>query len=85
MKSEPDTTFKRLLKGWGVKLTQEQVEALALAAADVYAHGTEDGWCCACSADIAFADSWLRESHPELFECNRQHVTKLDRNAGLPE
>lgn len=30
----------------------EQVEQLA---ADIYAHSTRDGWCCACDADIAFA------------------------------
>lgn len=43
----------------------EQVEQLA---ADTYAHPTIDGWCCACEADIAFAESWLRDTKPEIFK-----------------
>lgn len=31
-------------------------------------HETEPGWCCACGADIAFAESWLRETKPEIFK-----------------
>lgn len=68
MKAEPETTFKHILKETGHSLPNEVVERLSQAAADVYAHGTEEGWCCACSADIAFAESWLRETKPEIFK-----------------
>ena len=43
----------------------ERVEQLA---ANIYAHPTEDGWCCACEADVAFAEVWLRETKPEIFK-----------------
>lgn len=43
----------------------EDVEHLA---ADTYGHKTIDGWCCACDADIAFAEQYLRETKPELFK-----------------
>lgn len=40
----------------------EQVEQLA---ANTYAHPTRDGWCCACDADIAFANSSIQKE-PEF-------------------
>lgn len=48
---------KHLVKEYG--LSAEQAEDLELEAAELYAHDTEDGWCCACEADIAFAKSTL--------------------------
>lgn len=51
----------------------EDVEQLA---ADHYAHPAGDGWCCACDADIAFAESQLRESKPELFTVTPEQLQR---------
>lgn len=40
-----------------------RVEQLA---ADTYAHKTENGYCCACSADIAFMESQFKEREAEI-------------------
>jgi hypothetical protein len=48
------------------------IDALELLAADIYAHDTEDGWCCACEIDIAFAEAWLRRTKPEIFKPAKQ-------------
>jgi len=75
MDSEPYKTFKKKLDKWGVRLTHSQINELSLDAADVYAHPTRPGWCCACEADIAFAMDYIKDE-PEFKQLLEREVTK---------
>lgn len=54
---------KHLVKEYG--LSTKAAMDLELEAAELYAHDTRDGWCCACEADIAFALDSIKEE-PEF-------------------
>lgn len=45
-------------------------------AADVYAHPTKDGYCCACDADIAFMDKKFTEQEVEQ-KCLEARIDEL--------
>lgn len=42
-----------------LELSDDKAQALETLIVENFAHGTEPGWCCACEADIAFAESRL--------------------------
>lgn len=50
---------KHLVKDYG--LSVEAAESLELEAAELYAHDTRDGWCCACEADQAFMEAEIAQ------------------------
>ena len=82
---EPETSFKRILKRHKLSLPKDVIEELSQSAADVYAHNTEDGWCCACGADKAFMYSTLQDEGwtppPEL----SQRLAETDsQTEGIP-
>lgn len=59
---------KQVKAKFGRKLTYAQISEIEQIAADIYEHPTVLGWCCACEADIAFAEHSLRETKPEIFK-----------------
>lgn len=61
--SDIEKARKKIAKKYG--LSPDKVEEIEQIFADIYAHPTRQGWCCACDADIAFATSYLKDE-PEF-------------------
>lgn len=55
-------SIKRLLG-----LSEKKAMALETLIVEQFSHGTRDGWCCACDADIAFATKYIQDE-PEFKE-----------------
>lgn len=62
-----DEDLEEMLGDWGKHLVKEyglsvkDAMSIELEAAELYAHDTRDGWCCACDADIAFATKYIQD------------------------
>ena len=68
------TWGKHLVNEYG--LSAEQASDIEQEGAELYAHKTREGWCCACEADMAFAINYIKDE-PEFKDLITQEKTAL--------